>query len=94
MSNRETKFDRELVSALRAAARDEKTLGAFLDDLLSPTERHAMAQRWQIVRRLDRGASQRAVATDLDVGIATVSRGARLLSTPSGGFNKVLHAPK
>ncbi len=48
--------------------------------LFTQPERDEFAKRLEIVKRLKKGVSQRKIAKSLDVGIATVSRGARELS--------------
>ncbi|OGJ38289.1 MAG: hypothetical protein A2383_03455 [Candidatus Pacebacteria bacterium RIFOXYB1_FULL_39_46] len=60
---------------------------AFLDGILSPQELVDISQRLQIVKQLKRGVSQREIATDLGVGIATVTRGSRELQ--KGKFKNV-----
>ena len=47
--------------------------------LFTQPERDEFAKRLEIVKRLKKGVSQK-IAKSLDVGIATVSRGARELS--------------
>ena len=88
--SRESKYAQELLTLLaEIGASDKKLLRDFLIDLLTPAEYKELALRWQIVKLLYRGISQRAIAQKLGVGIATVSRGSRELLDPKGGFNQV-----
>jgi TrpR family transcriptional regulator, trp operon repressor len=68
---------------------------ALLEDLLlgltTAKERQEMIQRVEIVRRLLAGESQHNIAADLGVGVATVTRGSKELT--SGRF-KVLRNEK
>ncbi len=64
---------------------DEMAL--LLQDLLTPAETEALAERWAIVKQLASGQSQRAVRDAVGVSITTVSRGSRQLKYGSGGFN-------
>ena len=92
---REEKYTKELISLLaEIGASDKKLLQEFLIDLLTPAEYKEIALRWQIVKLLHQGIAHRAIAKQLGVGIATVSRGSRELLDPKGGFNRVLTMKK
>ena len=70
---------KELLNTIRKAAKDQKSLNAFLGDVLSPSEYENLATRIQILKQLKDGISHRQVAGDLHIGIGTVERGARVL---------------
>ncbi|MBL4584967.1 MAG: trp operon repressor [Pseudomonadales bacterium] len=53
----------------------------FLSALLTPKELDEISNRMAIIQLLREGQSQREVAQQLGVGIATVTRGARVLKT-------------
>lgn len=57
-------------------------------DLLTDSERNALAERWAIVCHLAAGHSQRAVRDVVGAAVATVNRGARQLKYGAGGFTK------
>ncbi len=63
----------------------------FLSALLTPKEIEEIANRLEIIRLLEKGKSQRDVAQQLGVGIATVTRGARVLK--SGKLDGLLLDP-
>ncbi len=91
MGSQEEKYARELILILtEIGASNKKLFGEFLIDLLTPAEYREISFRWQIVKMLHRGMPQRQIAKDLGVSVATVSRGARELLDPKGGFSKVL----
>ncbi len=50
-----------------------------LSNLLTPAEFLEVANRLQIITMIEAGIPQRKIAEELGVGIATVSRGARVL---------------
>lgn len=50
-----------------------------LNNLLTPAELLEIANRMQIIHMIEAGIPQRKIAEELGVGIATVSRGARVL---------------
>lgn len=87
-------YSTELVNILSKLSTDTKKLNNFLLDILTPVEYKEIAMRWQIVKQLEQGTSQRNIASDLEVGIATVSRGSRQMSEGSGGFKKALEIIK
>lgn len=70
--------------------RNPRLLIAFLEDLLSPAEYRALERRWALIKLLHKKIPQRLIARRLRLGIATVTRGARELNNPAGGFTKVL----
>jgi len=57
----------------------EKQLEAMLDDLLTDSEIDKVHERICIIGCLKKGLSQRKTQIETQAGIATVSRGARLL---------------
>ena len=84
------KRKKELVEVLTRVAKDKLLLEAFLEDILSPKELIDIANRWQIVKQLDKGISQRNIVSNLKVSISKVTRGSRELLDPNGGFKKAL----
>ena len=84
------KYKWELVELLSKIAHDKTLLDEFLKDLFTPKEYQDIVKRWQIVKQLNEGITQREIAQDLKVGIVTISRGSKELLNKNGGFNKVL----
>ncbi len=84
------KYRKELVDVLALAAQSKSLLDEFLDDLLTPTELDELSARWQIVKLLQRGVPQHDVAKETSTAVATVTRGAREMRNPKGGFRQVL----
>lgn len=84
-------YKRELNTIIRKCANANNTLlHDFLTDILTAGEYEEIARRWQIIKMLDAGKSQREIAEELGVGVATVTRGAKELVDKKGGFRKVL----
>ena len=71
-----------VVKYLMTQTTDEQMLGALLG-LLTPYEQQELINRLQIFELLSQGVSQRQVAQQLGVGIATVTRGSRALQAGS-----------
>ncbi len=69
----------------------EKQLDEFFDLFLTIEERRAIADRFEIIRELLRGErTQREIAAQYKVGIATVTRGSNYLKTISSDLRKFL----
>ena len=49
----------------------------FLEGILTPKELQELSLRLQIIKKLKAGEPQRKIATDLGVGIATITRGSK-----------------
>lgn len=64
----------------------EKEIKDFLESLFTADEINEFETRLKIIKLLIKGYSQRAVAEKLNVGVATVSRGARELKNKKFKF--------
>lgn len=62
------------------STRDKQQLADFLIGVTTDKERSELAQRLEIIKRLLTGEVQARIASDLGVGIATVTRGSKELS--------------
>ena len=83
------KYENELIDLLSGIAVNH-TMSDTLSNLLTPQEFEEMALRLQIFKGLVKGKSQRQLAKDLNVSLATVSRGSRELKYGKPGIKKVL----
>jgi TrpR-related protein YerC/YecD len=70
------------LASLRTA--DEVT--AFLEDLCTPAERQAMADRWRVIPLLLNGMTYRDIHDRTGVSVTTVGRVARCLELGAGGY--------
>ena len=84
------KFAHEFLKALQEAAKDKAKLKTFLKVMLTPGEYEEIPKRWQIIKRLHKGEPQRRIANSLQVGIGTVTRGARELLNKKGELIQIL----
>ena len=62
-------------------AEDAEAMKSVLFALLTPSELRDIPNRLQIIRLLKQGVSQREIAKQLGVGIATVTRGSKEIQT-------------
>ena len=74
------------LAATLAGLTDPAAVDAFLDDLCSPAEIEALADRWSVVPLLDGGMSYRQVQEATGVSVTTVGRIARYLEGGAGGY--------
>ncbi|MBS0290521.1 MAG: hypothetical protein JSS07_10880 [Proteobacteria bacterium] len=61
----------------------------FFEDLCTPTERQAMADRWLVVEPIKAGIPYRTIYEETGVSVTTIGRVARCLSLGAGGYNLV-----
>ena len=77
--------------AVELAATGEGTLvRRFLESILTPRELEEVAGRWELVKLLDQGVSQRVVAKRLGMSLCKITRGSRELKKKDSAFKAVL----
>ena len=74
-----------LIEAL-LAMRSAEELDAFLDDLCTPAELEAIADRWRVVPLLRQGVAYREIHERTGVSVTTIGRVARCLEMGAGGY--------
>lgn len=87
------KYQQEL-STVIGQIKNGKLLNAFLMDILTPKEYEEIIKRWQIVKQLNDGISQRQIAKNLKISLSKITRGSRMLLNKNGGFNQLLKKKK
>ena len=80
----------EVINVFSKVVGDKNLMLEFIKDILTPAELDDIALRWQIIKRLNKGETHRAIAGDLNIGISTVNRGSRELRNKKGGFALML----
>lgn len=78
------------LSACLADVKNADDMYDFLYAILTPAERAKIALRWELVRLLAQGKSQRAIADLLGVSLCKITRGSRELKKGRPGFKKVV----
>lgn len=74
------------ISALKTSAECAR----FFEDLCTRSELSAMAERWEVARRVATGESYRKISEATGASTATVTRVAQWLRFGSGGYTLVL----
>ncbi len=90
MKNNLEQYKKELIEVINKISKDKGLLNDFIKDILTPHEFENVSVRWQIVKRLAKGEYQGAIADDLHLGVATITRGSREMRKKEGGFRRVL----
>ncbi|MBN2049833.1 MAG: helix-turn-helix domain-containing protein [Spirochaetales bacterium] len=89
----DTNDDREALkelSATLARVDDPSLIQAFFECLLTPSEIHEMASRWALVKLIDEGWSQRAIAQELGLSLCKITRGSRELKKENSAFARMI----
>ena len=71
------------------ALKSEGEVEQFLDNLCTPSELEAMADRWLIVDKLTQKMPYRAIAEQTGASVTTVTRVARCLNEEDSGYKMV-----
>jgi TrpR-related protein YerC/YecD len=78
-----------LSRALAGLAKAEE-VRAFLQDLCTPAELEAMADRWRVVPLLVKGVPYREIHDLTEISVTTIGRVARTLESGTGGYASAL----
>ena len=78
------------IAELLARVQDPQLIAAFLKSLLTRRELEEVDGRWELVKRLARGESQRAIARRLGMSLCKITRGSRELKKKNSAFRRVL----
>ncbi|MCX6557855.1 MAG: Trp family transcriptional regulator [Candidatus Aminicenantes bacterium] len=86
---KKTKAMEEMARAL-AATSDPRAILRFLNSLLTPNEIREISSRWELVKLLDRGDSQRQIARQLGLSLCKITRGSRELKKKDSPFKLMI----
>lgn len=81
------------IARVLAGLRDAKTVEHLLRELLTEREADRLSLRWDIVRCLSEGKSQRTIARQLGVSLCKITRGARELKQRESVLKRVFERP-
>lgn len=73
---------------------DVEQIEAFFKEILSEKELEDIQLRWELMKKLKEGESQRNIAKELHVSLCKITRGAKILKQPNGIINKILSVEK
>lgn len=75
---------------LLAGIDDPALVEEVLAALLTPSEAHDLSARWELVKRLDQGETQRQIAKELGLSLCKITRGSRELKKPDSALKTLL----
>jgi len=80
---------KELCSLIKKS-NDEEFLYNFFNCLFTNNELVDFAKRWQLVKDLDEGVTQREIARKYNMSLCKITRGSRMLKNDDSAFRKLL----
>lgn len=90
MKNNSEQYKKEIVDVIHKISKDRNLLADFMKEILTPREFDNIGVRWQIVERIAKGEHHQAIAEDLHLGVATVTRGSREMRKKDSGLKRAL----
>jgi TrpR family trp operon transcriptional repressor len=78
------------LTSLLLHSQDTGLAERFLRELLTPAEVEGISFRWELVKRLDQGQTQRAIAAELGLSLCKITRGSRILKNPDSALRAFL----
>ena len=69
---------------------DPGLLEKFFREILTPKEVKDLSSRWELVKLLEEGVSQRAIARRLHLSLCKITRGSRQLKKPDSALREVI----
>lgn len=79
------------LSRLLALTDDPHLVEEVLCALLTPSEADDLSARWELVKRLDQGETQRRIAKELRLSLCKITRGSRELKKPGSALKALLN---
>jgi TrpR family trp operon transcriptional repressor len=84
---------KEIAAAL-AATGDEELIEAFLKSILTRNEVSEIMSRWELVKLLDAGLSQRKISERLGLSLCKITRGSKELKKARSPFKAMIDTYK
>lgn len=80
----------EEICSLLSEINDEKLIFDFFGCLFSKSELQDFGNRWNLVKELDAGTTQREIAKKYSMSLCNITRGSKELKKDDSAFRKVL----
>lgn len=75
-------------------SQDEKLVFDFFSCLFTKPELKDIANRWLLVKEIEKGTTQREIAKKFGMSLCKITRGSKELSKPDSAFRKMLDMNK
>jgi TrpR family trp operon transcriptional repressor len=78
------------LSSLFSRIKDAGLIEKFFTSILTRDEMNTIASRWELVKLLYQGESQRNISRKLNISLCKITRGSRELKKPGSPLRKVI----
>jgi len=78
------------ISQYLAQLKDPEKIQNFLESILTPAEVHDLNLRWELMKLLKEGKSQRQIAGELHISLCKITRGSRELKKKNSILNEAI----
>ena len=86
--NRNNADDISEISALLSKLKQDDDIKSLFRDIFTKKELETLSKRWQILKLLSEGRTQREIAEKLHVSLCKVTRGAKILKNKQSVITK------
>ena len=62
----------------------------FLNEIMTSTELKDLSLRWELMKKIKNGISQRKIASELKISLCKITRGSKILKNSNSVSNKIL----
>ena len=81
----------EEVYKVLAVTEDAQLIGDFFECLFTPAELEDLAKRWLLVKEIDKGTTQRAIAKMFSMSLCKITCGSKELKKEGSAFREMLN---
>ena len=78
------------LSETLATVDNHELIEDFLKSILTPNEISEVSSRWELVKQIDEGVSQRKIAENLGLSLCKITRGSKELKKEESSFKKMI----
>jgi TrpR family trp operon transcriptional repressor len=78
------------IAQILALSKDAKIIEEFLLSLLTPKEINEISSRWELVKLLNDGMSQRKISEKLGISLCKITRGSKELKKKGSPFKHMV----
>lgn len=82
------------IAKVFASITDPKEMEKFIDEMLTTKEVNDLALRWQLLKGLHEGESQRKIAAKHGMSLCKITRGSKVLKDKNCVTGKILRGEK
>ena len=75
-----------------AGITDFREMVSFFEEIFTPRELRDLALRWQLLKELHEGQTQRSIASRYRISLCKITRGSRILKKKNSTTKKILDA--